>query len=358
MTVRRHGELALFTLAAALPAFAHHSGVYDETTIVEVSGVVVAAAWQNPHVVLHVSDAGAGAQNVWRLEGTSMNVLRRWGVGPERIPLGASISARGPVSRLDHHMMIAAVLRIEGGEPLVLWPNVADRLGLAATGTEDLFPPPGRGAGDTAVASANIFRVWTPRGSPQAAAPMKLLTARARELAAAYDPLADDPALRCIAPGMPRMLDTPYPIEFVNDDDRIFMRLEEWDAERTIYLRPGAGPPVQQPSPHGVSFGRWENTTLAVFTTYIDDPYADYLGTPQGRGVTVLERYTPNSDYSRLDWMVTITDATAFAEPWIKRGYFEWEPGESILPYNCRLSGVNAPPEAATTASPVAPPGR
>jgi hypothetical protein len=157
---------------------------------------------------------------------------------------------------------------------------------------------------------------------------------------------------------MPRLLDTLYPIEFVNDDDRIIMRLEEWDAERTIYLRPGAGPPIQEPSPNGVSFGRWENTTLAIFTTYIDYPYADNFGTPQSRAVTVLERYTPSSDYGRLDWMVTITDATTFAEPWIKRGYFNWEPGESVQPYNCRPSAANNAPAAATAETPVAPPAR
>jgi hypothetical protein len=106
---------------------------------------------------------------------------------------------------------------------------------------------------------------------------------------------------------------------------------------RTVYMNPRNGPRVQDPSPYGVSFGRWEAETLAIFTTYINYPYFDDLGTPQSAAVTVLERYTPSGGGERLDWVVTVTDEATFTQPVVRRGFMAYEAGESIKAYNCTL---------------------
>ena len=55
-------------------------------------------------------------------------------------------------------------------------------------------------------------------------------------------------------PGLPTAMDNPYPIEFVDEGDRILMRLEEWDGVRTIFLDPDSvGEPIQPRM--GVSIG-------------------------------------------------------------------------------------------------------
>ena len=41
-----------------------------------------------------------------------------------------------------------------------------------------------------------------------------------------WDPLVDDPALRCEPPGMPAMMFSPYPIQFVDRGDTILLQLE------------------------------------------------------------------------------------------------------------------------------------
>jgi hypothetical protein len=219
-----------------------------------------------------------------------------------------------------------------------LWPNIASRLAIADTGIGGLFPPPTDPPPSNASATG-LFRVWTPREGPPKDPAMLPLRQTARAALASYDPLIDDPALRCVPPGMPAMLDTFYPVEFIERSDRIIMRYEEWDGVRTIYMNPGQGPPVQDPSPYGVSFGRWERgrATLAVFTLYIDYPYFDNLGTPQSGAVTVLERYTPSAEDTRLDWESTVTDAATFTEPVVRRGYMDWEPGEVIRSFDCTL---------------------
>jgi hypothetical protein len=181
-----------------------------------------------------------------------------------------------------------------------------------------------------------LFRVWTPSGRA-AAAPLPL-TSRAREAANTFDVLADDPALRCVPPGMPAMLETSRPVEFVAEGDRIFMRFEAWNATRVIYMNPGNGPPSGQRTPHGASFGRWEGRTLAIFTLYIDYPYFDSAGTPQSAAITVLERYTPSGDGARLDWEMTATDGATFTEPVVRTGFMSFEPGTRIEPTTCTPS--------------------
>jgi len=124
----------------------------------------------------------------------------------------------------------------------------------------------------------------------------------------------------CAAPGMPAVLDTPAPVEITLQGDKILIRYTEWDATRTVYTNPRSGPPTQQPSAFGVSFGRWEGETLAIFTTYIAHPYFDLAGTPQSAAVSVLERYTPSADGSRLESKVMVTDAATFTAPVVIAG--------------------------------------
>jgi hypothetical protein len=332
---------ARFTLACMLGApagaLAHHSGLYDEQNVVAIDGTITTVDWINPHVRLTVeARASDGSTELWQVEGTSINALERWGVQRGWFGVGDTIGVTGPRSRFESHAMLGATARLTDGRQVLLWPNIAARLGLADTGGAGLFPPP---PADAAAPQPvpGIFKVWTPRGRPANDPASLPLTERAREAARAYRPLEDDPALRCVPPGMPSMLDTPYPVELIDRGDQILMRLEEWDGTRTIYMNPRNGPPSQEPSPYGVSFGRWEGTTLAIFTTYIRYPYFDDRGTPQSAAVTVLERYAPSADGSRLDWTVTVTDAATFTEPVVRKGFMAFEAGEQIKPYNCTL---------------------
>jgi hypothetical protein len=329
-------------LAAPAAALAHHSGLYDAQDVVAIEGTITSIDWVNPHVRLileSIADDG-GAQR-WVVEGTSVNALARWGIERDLLQIGDRLGVRGLRSRFERSALLGATVQLADGRQLLLSPDVAAELGLADTGSVGLFPPP-PADGAAAGQAQGIFGVWTPRARPPAVD--FELTPRAREAALAYRPLADDPALRCIAPGMPSMLATPYPIEFIDQGEQITIRFEEWDGRRTVYMNPRSGPRIQEPSPYGVSFGRWEGETLAIFTTYIRYPYFDALGTPQSAAVTVLERYTPSSDYARLEWTITVTDPATFVRPVVRRGFMAFEPGEEIKPYDCTLP---VPPSAA-----------
>ena len=329
---------ALIFIGAPSAALAHHSGLYDEQSIVSIEGTISAVRWINPHV--HISVAAIdqdGSADVWDVEATAINALERWGVKREWFTIGSRVVVKGPISRFESNAMAGATVDFADGRHVVLWPTIAGRLKLADSG--DLLPR-AAGTGQESPRPLGIFKVWTPRGLLTRISSLPL-TESARVAKDAYVPMRDDPALRCVAAGMPVLLDTPYPIQFVDEGDRIVMRLEEWDGARTIYMTPGAAPIDHEHSPNGVSFGRWEGDTLAVFTTYIDYPFSDDRGTPQTKDVSVLERYTPTEDGTRLDTEVTVTDRATYTEPLVRRGWMAFEPDQTIKPYECTL--VEAP---------------
>jgi hypothetical protein len=107
---------------------------------------------------------------------------------------------------------------------------------------------------------------------------------------------------------------SPLPMEFTKKGDTIIMRLEEYDSVRTIHMNPKAVAPAAH-TLFGFSRGRWEGTTLVVETDHIAAGYFDHEGTPQSDQIKTVERFIPNADYSRLDYILTTTDPVNFTKP-------------------------------------------
>jgi hypothetical protein len=127
---------------------------------------------------------------------------------------------------------------------------------------------------------------------------------------------------------------SPLPMEFVKDRDKITMRLEEYDTLRTIHMDPKAVAPAEH-TLLGFSRGRWEGTTLVVETDHIAAGYFDHEGTPQSDQIRTVERFTPNADYTRLDYSLTTTDKVNFERPFTLTRYFVWRPENTVHPYEC-----------------------
>lgn len=95
--------LPLATLAAALPAAAHHSfpAQYDESRPVHLTGTVTNVEWTNPHIFIYidVADEESGEVVNWALEMGGPNSLLRLGWKRDSLKPGDEISVEGSHAR-------------------------------------------------------------------------------------------------------------------------------------------------------------------------------------------------------------------------------------------------------------------
>ena len=97
---------------------------------------------------------------------------------------------------------------------------------------------------------------------------------------------------------------------------------------------------------YGFSRGHWDGTTLVVETDHIAAGYFDHEGTPQSDQIKTVERFTPNADYSRLDYTLTTTDPVNFERAVRAEAVLRLETGEVRAPVRVpgpvRVGQVNA----------------
>lgn len=315
----------------AVAAFAHHAstGRYEPDVFGVVEGEITDIFWRNPHVRLLVRRIGDnGQEESWEAEFGSVNTVERLGVSRSLVAVGDRVAVYGRMGRNGLTAMFATSIVLPNGEEVALQADPARRYGITEHALREA---------DNADAAlrADIFRVWVPVTRPRTGFGTIdwPLTDGGRATKATWD-AENDPALRCIPPGLPTAMDNPYPVQFINRGDTIVFLLEEWDGERTIYMN-GEGEPAQ--AYMGRSVGRWEGETLVVETTDIDWRYVDDLGTPQSEGVVINERFSLSEDGTDLFWVARITDPVNFTEPVVMEASWTWVPGNEIRPFNCAL---------------------
>jgi hypothetical protein len=202
--------------------------------------------------------------------------------------------------------------------------------------------------GDRSRPELGLFRVWShtrtiARLFPEVTDPTAdvnayPLTPAARAQLAEFDRGTDNPTANCVPKGMPTIMEAPYPIEFVRQENGdILLKLEEYDLTRPIYMSAGVTRELPQPSPLGFSVGRFEGATLVVTTTRISWPFFSQLGIRQSPSVEIVERFTPSTDGDRLDYEMTVTDPATFTRPVVLRQYWLWLPSVTLLPYECTV---------------------
>lgn len=336
--------LLLGTLPFASLALAHHSvsALYDYENIGEIEGTVKSLAWINPHIHLTIEHIAAnGEPELWRLEGSALNLLQRRGVSSDILKVGDRVVVAGPLSSRGQKTMIASLVTLPTGEKVPLFPGSAVRAGLLDPDAPAARPSRGEPRATAPAGDRDIFGVWRPIEKPNtdsgSGIPPWSLTEAATAAYEAFDPLSDDPASSCVQAGMPVILDTPYPVEFAESGENILIRIEEWDGRRTIHMSADDGRAAERASPMGYSVGHWQGNTLIITTTDISYPYFDDLGTPQSGSLKITERYTLSEDGNRLDWEATAFDPEIFTEPPVLRGYMAWSPREEVRPFECTI---------------------
>ncbi len=330
----------VFSVAAG----AHHSTnlYFDRGDVIEIAGTLTQVEWRNPHTLLIVETTEEdGRQISWQVESRAASQLIRAGLTPDAFQVGEQTRIAGFRGRSDPTaIFLTNILLVDGRELVVSHfsePRWTDNLVGSTTGFYEASTLEGLSA------NANgLFRVWgsdaADRGGDNEGRTLwndsYPLTSDAQAAQASWDPVAENPYIRCLS-GMPAIMDQPYPMEFAQEGDNILLYLEEQDTVRTIYMVADSSAGNEAGNPLGYSTGRWDGETLVVTTTNIDWPWFDQAGVPQTDALELVERFSPSADGSALSYQVTATDSAIFTEPVILERRWIWVPGEERIPYNC-----------------------
>jgi hypothetical protein len=332
--------LAFVVMALAGAANAHHSqaGLFDSSKTIEITGIVKAISWRNPHghITLAVTD-DQGKVVDWDAETASISILRNRGVDGEGvINVGDKITIAGASPRraipetLATSVLLPTGYEFTFGSANAYFP--AGKAGkIVKRAALDADAEKGRATAD------GLFRVWSTIMSDPAAFPIFKggypLTAAGKEGLTKWNP-RDNILLKCGNKGTPLIMITPLPIEFVHQGEDILLKIEEYDARRLIHMNPKAAAPAEH-TLFGYSRGHWDGTTLVVETDHIAAGYFDHEGTLQSEQIKTVERFAPTAAYDRIDYTLTTTDPVNFEKAFDLQRYFVWKPENTVHAYEC-----------------------
>jgi hypothetical protein len=341
--------LAVWALLTPLVAFAHHStlGFFDINNKIEIHGVLADVTWRNPHTVFELDVVNEQGETVqWHIESGALAVLRAQGLTSEILKVGDRVSILGDRSLRGRPEMFARNILLASGEEVMLtlgarpWFSTRDNVALRA-GSFDAD------AIATARAEANgIFRVWsrvkadltTNNIAPFADRSLDRFpyTEQGRQVRERWNPTAEF-ILGCTDWQMPRLMNNPLPIQFVQQGENILLVFEEDDNERLIHMSPDSSPADEPASLMGYSSGHWEGTTLVIATTRLLESSHEL---PLSGEASLVERFTTSADGNQLDYEAVLTDPVILTSPVTQAGSWVWRPEITINRYACQQEQI------------------
>ncbi len=326
-------------------AAGHHSftATFDVGVINEWEGEVTSVQWRNPHVLITLrATDDQGQQTIYEMESHSLSIMRRMDISSDALSVGNRVKVAGHPARQTENSMFVLNALLPSGQEIVFNPWGAARW-TENIGTTEVWQATEE---DAEAQQDGIFRVWSTAVNHPNAWPFPEmfdlslisnypLTEEGLAALEVFDPLTDLPTVNCVAKGMPTIMEQPYPMEIVDQGDRILLRIEEYDTLRTVHMNETAAPADQPSTDQGYSTGRWEGDTLVVRTTNVSWPFFDSVGIPLSEAVEIVERFTPSDDGSRLDLVMTVTDPATFTEPVEVGKTWLALPGIQVEPYEC-----------------------
>lgn len=149
----------------------------------------------------------------------------------------------------------------------------------------------------------------------------------------------DDPHVRCKPSGGPRMMHTPYGMEFLDLPEQkriIIVGVGGPHTWRTIYMDGRAHPKDLDPSFSGHSVGHWEGDSLVIDTVGFNEKFwLTREGIPLTENLHLTERFT-RTDHDTLKYEATVDDPGAYSKAWTGGWLINWMPGEELYEYVCQ----------------------
>ncbi len=145
----------------------------------------------------------------------------------------------------------------------------------------------------------------------------------------------------CVPPGMPRMMQMPYPIEFLFTPGRVTVITEAYMQVRRIYTDGRPLPEDPDAQYNGNSIGHWEGDTLVVETVGLDPKTTLMTAVHPTEHTKIVERIR-ESQPGILTSEMTITDPALFTTPYKTTLAFSQRPDWTIREYICEENNRDA----------------
>ena len=147
-----------------------------------------------------------------------------------------------------------------------------------------------------------------------------------------------DPAIHCLPPGMPHMMNGSYPFEVLMTPGRVTVLTELFNETRRIWTDGRQHPPADELEYtfDGHSIGHWEGATLVIDTVGLrPETVIDVAAVPHSDQLHVTERVHLVSK-DALDWTITLEDPVVLDKPWTETKHFTRAPAtDGIREYAC-----------------------
>lgn len=297
---------AVVTLGLPAPARAHHSAAaFDTQKEVTVTGSVAQYRFTNPHVYLTLDvkkDDGSTAKI--EVEAGAASVLNGLGFSKSSISVGEVVRIVGNPSRNNPNAFILGRdLYKQNGTYVPL--NIASR---------SVYDAKNQSATATSIAGT-WFAPRTEFGAFLGATGRWSLTDKGK--AASTNAVARNNSLKdCVPLGAPALMLYPVADTITVQRDRVVMKVDWMDSERTVYLDGRKHPPASETFLQGHSVGRWEGTTLVVETTnFKDNAMGLSMALPGSTQKRLTERFALGDDRKTLLYSGVLEDPTYLSQP-------------------------------------------
>jgi len=162
----------------------------------------------------------------------------------------------------------------------------------------------------------------------------------AKQQAASRAPQAEDKdTANCLPPGMPGIMNQPYPMEFLLTPGKVTIVIEAYTQVRHIYTDGRPLPEDPDPKFFGTSIGHWEDGTLIAETVGFNDYVELASGVSHSDKMKIVERFRL-TDPDTMLIETTITDPVALTTPYtttaILRRHRNWTISEYVCEENNR----------------------
>jgi hypothetical protein len=190
---------------------------------------------------------------------------------------------------------------------------------------------PAAGRGGAAPAAARGATPAGPQLTPEYAAKRDALRAQARE---------DNETANCLPPGMPGIMNQPYPMEFLLTPGKLTIVIEAYTQVRHIYTDGRKLPEDPDEKFFGTSIGHWEGDTLVVETVGFSPLTQLAAGIPHSDSMKILERFRL-TDPDTMSIETTITDPKALTAPFTSNRTLKRHRNWTIAEYICEENNHN-----------------